>query len=175
MQAISDEKKITDVFIGYLGSVHDSRIFKNFDVYEKLLTISIGYTFINKVNINLFGKLFQSILPFSWIIIYTFSDYHILADSVYSCQSMILTPYRDNGHLTAAQANYNVTPSSCRVIIENSFGILKQRFRQLYYCKLKGIKKLCHFIRACCVLHNLADIEDVDFLICQKQEIPIMI
>lgn len=50
--------------------------------------------------------------------------------------------------------------SSGRVAIEHSFGILKQRFRQLYYCKLRGAKKLCHFIRACCVLHN-----DLEFIL----------
>lgn len=81
-------------------------------------------------------------------------DYFILGDSAYPCLEHLLTPYKDNGHLNNAQKNYNITLSSCRVIIEHAFGVLKQRFRQLYYCKLRGVKKLCHFIRACCVLHN---------------------
>lgn len=46
--------------------------------------------------------------------------------------------------------------------IEHTFGLLKQRFRQLYYCKLKNIETLCHFIRACCVLHNLSDQTDLE-------------
>lgn len=75
-----------------------------------------------------------------------------------------MTPYRDNGHLTGAQKDFNIKLSSCRVSIEHSFGILKQRFRQLYYCKLRGAKKLCHFIRACCVLHNIANEDDLDFI-----------
>lgn len=73
----------------------------------------------------------------------------------------LLTPYRDNGRLTERQKIFNKKLSSCRVTIEHTFGILKQRFRQLYYCKLRGIRKLTHFIRACCVLHNLSDEEDL--------------
>lgn len=76
----------------------------------------------------------------------------------------LLTPYRDNGHLTPAQRHFNATLSRQRIDIEHTFGILKQRFRQLYYCKLRGMKLLCHFIRACIVLHNLSDSDDLDFL-----------
>jgi len=75
----------------------------------------------------------------------------------------MLTPYKDNGHLTNAEKHFNKTLSRERVCIEHAFGVLKQRFRQLFYTKLRGIKCLCHFIRACVVLHNLADEEDFDF------------
>lgn len=51
-----------------------------------------------------------------------------------------------------------------RIDIENSFEILKQHFRQLYYCKLRGNKLVCNFFRTCMVLHNLASIEDNDFV-----------
>lgn len=89
----------------------------------------------------------------------------MLGDSAYTCNKYLVTPYKDNGHLTRAQKLFNIKLSSGRVRIEHSFGILKQRFRQLYYCKLRGIKKLCHFIRACCVLHNLADEDDIEFIL----------
>lgn len=79
----------------------------------------------------------------------------MLGDSAYPLSERVLTPYRDNGHLTDAQVKFNKKLSTCRIIIEHSFGILKQQFRQLYYCKLKGMAKLNHFVRACCVLHNL--------------------
>lgn len=49
-------------------------------------------------------------------------------------------------------------------MIEHTFGIWKQRFRQLYHCKLRGIENICHFIRSCAVLHNMANEEDLQFL-----------
>lgn len=74
-----------------------------------------------------------------------------------------MTPYKDNGHLTAAQTHFNRRLSKERIDIEHSFGILKQRFRQLYHTKIRGMKFICHFIRASIVLHNLADEDDFDF------------
>jgi len=72
-----------------------------------------------------------------------------------------MVPYKDNGHLTRAQRNFNSKLSSCRVVIENAFGCLKQRFRQLYHFKLRNIVQIIH---ACCVLHNLASIRDLELL-----------
>ena len=74
-----------------------------------------------------------------------------------------MTPYKDNGRITREHISYNMCLTSGKVAIEHTFGILKQRFRQLYYCKLRGDKKLCHFIRACCVLHNIANEDDLNF------------
>ncbi|XP_017470166.1 PREDICTED: putative nuclease HARBI1 [Rhagoletis zephyria] len=64
-------------------------------------------------------------------------DYYLLGDSAYPCSDCIITPFKDNGHLTRDQKYFNKQLSKCRILIEHSFGILKQRFRQLYYCKLK--------------------------------------
>lgn len=75
-----------------------------------------------------------------------------------------MVPYRDTGHLTQAQRHFNQKLSSCRIIIENAFGCLKQRFRQLYHFKLRDIVRMVQVIHACCVLHNLAQIEDLELL-----------
>lgn len=74
-----------------------------------------------------------------------------------------MVPYRDHGHLTQAQRHFNQKLSSCRIVIENAFGCLKQRFRQLYHFKLRNIIRMVQVIHACCVLHNLAQIEDLEF------------
>lgn len=84
---------------------------------------------------------------------------YILGDSAYPCLRNLLTPYKDTGALTNVQKQYNKKLSHCRVVIEHTFGILKQKFRQLYHLKLRDITVICHFIRACCVLHNMS-IED---------------
>lgn len=63
--------------------------------------------------------------------------------------------------------------STTRVKIENAFGLLKQRFRQLMQLDFITVKRSANFIISCCVLHNLCimnndnlndlDIEDVEY------------
>ncbi|VEN62190.1 unnamed protein product [Callosobruchus maculatus] len=77
-------------------------------------------------------------------------------DSGYPLQKYVLTPYRDRGNLNRYQNNFNVKLSQNRYVIEHCFGILKQKFRQLYHVKLRDIPLIVHFIRAACVLHNIA-------------------
>lgn len=48
-----------------------------------------------------------------------------------------------------------------RVLIENSFGLLKSRFRQLLQVDIHDVDKITKFIISCCVLHNMCiDMED---------------
>lgn len=92
-----------------------------------------------------------------------FSDnYYLLGDSAYPCLRQLIVPYRDNGHLTHQQRTFNRKLSSCRVIIENAFGCLKQRFRQLYHFKLRDIIRMVCVIHACCVLHNMANMQEME-------------
>lgn len=88
-------------------------------------------------------------------------DGFLLADSAYPCLTNLMVPYKDYGHLTRAQHRFNKKLSSCRVVIEHSFGDLKQRFRQLYYLKLRNIVRIVQIIQACCVLHNLSNANDL--------------
>ncbi|GLV40906.1 uncharacterized protein CBL_08480 [Carabus blaptoides fortunei] len=81
---------------------------------------------------------------------------YILGDSGYPCLRQLLTPYRDRGQLRRVELNYNIKLSQNRYIVEHCFGILKQKFRQLYHLKLRKIVDMVHFIRACCVIHNFA-------------------
>lgn len=91
-------------------------------------------------------------------------NYYLLGDSAYPCLKQFIVPYRDNGHLTRAQRTFNAKLSSCRVIIENAFGCLKQRFRQLYHFKLRDIVRMVRVIHACCVLHNIVNGEGLEYL-----------
>ncbi|KAJ8911516.1 hypothetical protein NQ315_012488 [Exocentrus adspersus] len=91
IQRVCDHRrKILDVFIGYPGSVHDSRVFRNSPL-QNSLDMKCG-----------------------------------------------------------------------RYVIEHCFGILKQKFRQLYHLKLRNIHLIVHFIRAACVLHNIALDDEVN-------------
>lgn len=89
--------------------------------------------------------------------------YHLLGDGAYPLRPWLLTPYKNLGLLTPEEINFNLKFSSTRVCIENAFGILKMRFRQLYYgVHMHKAKKITKFIICCCVLHNLCiDADDV--------------
>lgn len=125
MQAVCDyRRRIIDVFIGYPGSVHDSRVFNNSPL-KNHLEEKCG-------------------------------SYYLLGDSGYPLLPNLLTPYKDRGNLTRRQLNYNLKLSKNRYIIEHCFGLLKEKFRQMFHVKMRKIRLICHFIRAACVLHNIA-------------------
>lgn len=65
-----------------------------------------------------------------------------------------MVPYRDNGHLTAEQRRFNNIHSSTRVFIEQTFGILKKKFRILNFICVHDLFLAKHIIMACAVLHN---------------------
>ncbi|XP_063223145.1 putative nuclease HARBI1 [Bacillus rossius redtenbacheri] len=83
------------------------------------------------------------------------SEWHLLGDAAYPLREWLLTPYRDYGNLTEAEKVFNRTHSGCRVTIENTFGILKQRFRQLMRVDVWTVDRATKLVLSCCVLHNL--------------------
>lgn len=97
-------------------------------------------------------------------------EWHILGDAAYPLRKYLITPYRNYGKLTEQQKNFNYKFSACRVKIENAFGLLKSRFRQLIRLDFNTVRRSSQFIIACCVLHNLCiinadnldDLEEVD-------------
>lgn len=87
-------------------------------------------------------------------------EWHILGDSAYPIKKYLITPYRDYGNLTEQQIRFNYKLSACRVKIENAFGLLKGRFRQLMRLDFTTVQRCCKFIIACCTLHNLCLLDD---------------
>lgn len=81
--------------------------------------------------------------------------YHILGDAAYPIREYLLTPYRHVGNITAKQRRYNIKHAQTRVKIENAFGLLKTRFRQLMRMDFFTVERMCKFVMACCVLHNM--------------------
>ncbi|CAN7977477.1 unnamed protein product, partial [Ixodes persulcatus] len=91
----------------------------------------------------------HSYLNFAW------GGYHILGDGAYQVREHLMTPYRDYGNLSGRQTSFNAKLCGTRVCIENTFGILKQRFRQLKSLELWTVEKMANVVMSCCVLHNL--------------------
>jgi len=99
LQGICDaERPFMDVYMGWPGSTHDARVWKNGPIYERLKSTA------------------HQVLP---------SNGHILGDSAYPCDTFLMCPYCDNGHLTKRQKHFNVVLSATRVVIEQAFGLLK--------------------------------------------------
>lgn len=90
-------------------------------------------------------------------------DGHLLGDSAYPNLPFLLTPYRDNGHLTPTQKRYNSVHSAIRVTVENAFGILKGRFVRLKYINQKKIETIVSTIVTACVLHNICILNNEGF------------
>lgn len=74
---------------------------------------------------------------------------YILGYSGYPCSRHLLTPFRDRGQLTRKERNFNVILSKNRYVVEHCFGILKQKFRQLYHIKLRKIHRPLHTCLLC--------------------------
>ncbi|KAK9688108.1 DDE superfamily endonuclease [Popillia japonica] len=81
--------------------------------------------------------------------------FHILRDSAYPVREYLLTPYRNYGNTNNEKENFNKKLAGTRVLIENAFGLLKFRFRQIMRVVFHEVDKLSKFVIACCVLHNI--------------------
>lgn len=95
-------------------------------------------------------------------------DCHLLGDAAYKLHDNLMIPYRDNGHLTDRQRNYNYCHSLARVTIERAFGLLKGRFRcLLHHLPMNRTDLIANFILACCTMHNICilkgDVLDIPF------------
>ncbi|CAN7995053.1 unnamed protein product [Ixodes pacificus] len=125
-QGICDAKgRFQDVFTGPPSKVLDARVLRLSGVQEDLPTIC-------KVD-----------------------KYHLLGDAAYSIREHILKPFKNYGGMTKPKSTYNRRHAATRVIIENTFGLLKQRFRQLRYVEFTTVDNITQLIVGCCVLHNI--------------------
>lgn len=117
------------------GRVHDARVFRQSDIYGRITDLA--------------NPLIQH-------------DHHILGDSAYPLMQNLLTPFRDNGHLTRDQINYNVKLSCIRSVIERAFAQLKGKFRRLKYLDIGDPDFGTEIIVAACVLHNFIILQNED-------------
>ena len=137
LQAVcSHDLKFIDCYAGWPGSVHDARILRNSPLFMDATT-----------DPNL-------LFP---------GDRHILGDSTYPLADWLLTTYRDNGHLTQAERNYNFVHSRTRMVIERAFGLLKARFRRLHFLGMDSLDDIAKVIIVACTLHNVCLMRGDDF------------
>ncbi|KAK7502568.1 hypothetical protein BaRGS_00006143 [Batillaria attramentaria] len=127
LQVVSDSNLLLlDVDTGNVGSVHDSRVFRNSALHQLLESDD--------------GK-----LPV---------QYHLLGDSAYPLKEYLLVPFQDNGHLTHTETKFNLAHAKTRSDVERAIGLLKGKFRRLQDLNMTATEDIPHLIFACCVLHN---------------------
>ncbi|XP_025159373.1 putative nuclease HARBI1 isoform X2 [Harpegnathos saltator] len=134
-EGICDHKaRFTHGYIGHAGSVHDQHVFRQSEIQDALGNPE------------------------------KFPDDSHLLDAAYKIHDNLMVPYRDNGHLTERQKNYNFCHSSTRIAIERAFGTLKGRFRSLLHnLSMNRTDLIAHYILACCVMHNICILRNDDF------------
>lgn len=81
----------------------------------------------------------------------------LTGDSGYPQRPWLMTPYL-NPLQNSAEESFNKIHTSARVVIENTFGRLKNRWRCVHRDRTLHYQpeKCAQIIIACCVLHNIA-------------------
>jgi len=129
LQAVVDANmRFTNIYCGEPDSLHDARIFRRSPLYE---TASINQAMLFPAETFLIG------------------------DSAYPSLPWLVPPYKDNGHLTPQQIEFNNMISSTRMPIERAFGYLKGRFRRIkFFTEYRELPFIINTTVAACVLHN---------------------
>ena len=74
-----------------------------------------------------------------------------------------MKPYVRNTCLATAQRSYNYRLCRARIVVENAFGRLKARWRQLLKPNDMLTVNVPNLVTACCVLHNICEIHGEAF------------
>ncbi|KAE8278864.1 putative nuclease HARBI1 [Larimichthys crocea] len=135
LQAVCDHQcQFLDIFVGYPGSVHDARVLKNSPLYVQKL--------------------------------YPPEGFQILGDGGYPCTSeplALITPYREPVR-NPVEARFNRHHAKARSVVERAFGIMKARWRSIFFKALEVKPQFAVKVIACCaILHNLCQ-KDGDIL-----------
>lgn len=136
MAACDAYYKFTLVDIGAAGGCHDSTVFSESDFGHSILN--------NTMNI-----------PHSKLLPHTNIEfpYFFVADAAFPLHKHIMKPYPDNNLLEEKRV-FNYRLSRARRTIENTFGILAQRWRILRNNIIADYNVCQNIVMACVVLHN---------------------
>ncbi|CAG5855637.1 unnamed protein product [Menidia menidia] len=126
IQGVCDHQcRFLDIFVGYPGSVPDERVLQNSPLYEQRLYPPEGCC--------------------------------ILGDGAYPCMAQpiaVITPYREPAN-SEIEARFNAHHARAHSAISRAFGMMRTRWRSIFFKDLEVQPVFAVQIIACCaVLHN---------------------
>jgi hypothetical protein len=129
-QAVVDSKGLfINIFVGFPGSVHDTRVLKNSPIYK--------------------NRMFPP------------ESFYLMGDGGYPCITepiAIVTPFRDPTCPKKKKFNHHF--SKGRIVVEQAFGRLKTRWRNIFFKGLElNISNCVKTIFVAFLLHNLCEKE----------------
>ena len=136
LQAIVDrEGRFLNTFVGYLGRVHDARVFCTSPIAAAIADVPERDSLLRE--------------PFV-----------LLGDAAYPLTSWLVTPYPTES--TLAHKTFNFVHSSARMAVERAFGKLKAQWAILHVNRMYGPQAMVSICTALCILHNITIDVDED-------------
>lgn len=89
---------------------------------------------------------------------------HLIGDAAYPLKKWLMKGFTEHHQLTREEARYTYSLSAARMVIENAFGHLKGRWRCLTKRNDIELSAMPDVVAACCILHNVCEIQKDDFL-----------
>ena len=132
-----------DVSTGWPGSIHDARVLRLSDLFQRAQNgdiLSDPTKVVNGCNVR----------PL------------LLGDPAYPLLPWLMTAYPGSANLTPAQERFNKQLSKARVGVERAFGKLKGRWRCLRKQLEESTSRVPKTILTCCILHNICILLDDD-------------
>ncbi|XP_041376853.1 protein ALP1-like [Gigantopelta aegis] len=137
MAVVDSQYKLLYIDVGANGSCYDGGVFKGTSLYKGLDQGKAGLPPPEP-------------LPNSQVPVH----YNLVADAAFAQKSWLVKPFSQR-NLTKQMRIFNYRLSRARNPVENTFGILAQRFRCLLGTMLVRPDRAIKIVLACCRLHNL--------------------
>ena len=129
-----------DINVGWPGSVHDTRVFANTDIYSRGQAGTLFPDWKRKIK--------DVEIPIL-----------LVGDPAYPLLPWVMKPFSDTGQLSRQQIQFNYRLSRARNVVENAFGRMKARWRCLLKrndCDLDLVQlQVAACCTACCTLNNI--------------------
>ena len=83
---------------------------------------------------------------------------YLIGDSAYPLQTWLMKPFPRAAHSLLIMKQYNYRISRACIVVENTYGRLKGRWRRLMKRIAMHIDHIPNIVAAACILHNLCEI-----------------